>query len=285
MKIEVFEREKTKYIDLVRFVADGINVELANALRRIIMSEVPSMAIYEILFVENDSVLYDEMISNRLALIPLTTDLKSYNLPDECSCGGEGCSLCQAEFVLEKVVGRDDEPQNVYSSDLDPLDPKIKPVSDTVLIAKLASNTSLVLEAYARLGRGKDHVKHQPVCGIGYCYYPKITIDNSKFESEDQIDEIVTKDHCKIFEKKDGELVLKDDYWQRADLIGSSTRYASEGAIKEESEPGKFIFTIEGTGALPLAEVLETGCNIFLEKIEELDNFIGKTKVIEQETL
>ncbi len=283
MKIEVFEREKTKYIDLARFVIDGIDVELANALRRIILSEVPTMAINEVIFIENDSVLYDEMISNRLGLIPLTTDLKNYNLPEECGCTGKGCSLCQSQFTLEKVVERGEENQNVYSGELEPTDPKIAPVSDEVLIAKLAENTSLIFEAYAQLGRGKEHVKFQPVSSIGYCYYPKITIDNSKFESEEQIDLVIKRDHCNVLKKEDGKLQLKDDYWKYADLIRSLTNDTPDGAIKEEAEPNKFIFTIEGTGALPLKEVLEVGLDLFIEKVDEIDNFINKTKVIEKE--
>ena len=74
MKIEVFERIQNENIDIVRFVLEGVNVELANAFRRIILTEVPSMAVVEVLFVENDGVLYDEFLAHRLGLIPLTTD-------------------------------------------------------------------------------------------------------------------------------------------------------------------------------------------------------------------
>ena len=93
MKIEVIEHIQNKNQDLMKFILEGVTIELANAFRRIILTEVPSMAITEVLFVENDSVLFDEMIAHRLALIPLTTDLKNYNLPDKCSCGGQGCTL------------------------------------------------------------------------------------------------------------------------------------------------------------------------------------------------
>ena len=80
MKVTVHERKKTNDIDYVKFSIEGINVEMANELRRVILSEIPTMAITEVIFMENESPLYDEMIAHRLGLIPLTTDLKNYNL-------------------------------------------------------------------------------------------------------------------------------------------------------------------------------------------------------------
>ena len=156
----------------MRFILEGVTIELANAFRRIILTEVPSMAITEVLFVENDSVLFDEMIAHRLALIPLTTDLKNYNLPDECSCGGQGCTLCQVQ--LECDVRTQNNEVIVYSGDLKSMDDKIRPVSDNIIIGKLGKKSSIVFEAYAQLGIGMDHAKFQPVCSVGYKYLKKL---------------------------------------------------------------------------------------------------------------
>ena len=48
----------------------------ANTLRRVVTEDVPTMAIEDVEFRKNNSILYDEIISHRLGLIPLTTDLK-----------------------------------------------------------------------------------------------------------------------------------------------------------------------------------------------------------------
>ncbi len=269
MKIDVFERVHNENLDMVKFVLDGVGVELANAYRRIILTEVATMAITEVLFVENDSVLYDEMIAHRIGLIPLTTDLKNYNLPEECSCGGQGCTLCQAQLMCE--VHAESEPRNVYSGDLESMDPKIHPINDKLLIAKLGKKTSCVFEAYAQLGQGKDHAKFQPVCSIGYKYYPKVTVDNSKFTSEAQIDEFLKKEHTKLFVKKDGKLATVKDYWKGPDYTDSIASLAPNGAITIEFVPNKFIFTVEGTGALPLKEVFTRATEVFLEKLEEFE--------------
>ena len=135
MKITVHERKKTNDIDYVKFSIEGITFEIANELRRIMLCEIPTMAITEVIFMENETPLYDEMIAHRLGLIPLTTDLKNYNFPKECSCQNKKCTLCQTTFTLSVKSGN--EPLLVKAKDLIPADPKIRPVNDDIIIAKL----------------------------------------------------------------------------------------------------------------------------------------------------
>ena len=59
----------SKTAEEIQFTSD-IDVSLANAIRRSV-SEIPILAIYEADVYKNDSVLYDEVISHRLGLIPL----------------------------------------------------------------------------------------------------------------------------------------------------------------------------------------------------------------------
>src|SRR3989344_8939581 len=70
--MEVIENTKEQLI--LRIDA---NEPLANALRRS-LTEVPTLAIDEVEIFKNDSALYDEMIANRIGLIPLKTE-KSMN--------------------------------------------------------------------------------------------------------------------------------------------------------------------------------------------------------------
>ena len=76
MKIEVLEKDETN----LRVIVRDADVPLMNALRRIVLAEVPSMAIDEVVMIENSSILQDEMIAHRLGLVPLKTDLDAYNL-------------------------------------------------------------------------------------------------------------------------------------------------------------------------------------------------------------
>ena len=76
MNFKVLEKTEFKYV----FLIEGISIEMLNALRRIILREIPTMAIDEVIILKNDSPLYDEILAHRLGLIPLKTDLENYNV-------------------------------------------------------------------------------------------------------------------------------------------------------------------------------------------------------------
>jgi DNA-directed RNA polymerase subunit D len=167
MDIKVLSREQ----DTLRFVLSDVSPAFANAIRRIILAEVPVMAIDDVMILENNSVMYDEILAHRLGLIPVTTD-QTYNLPEECTCKSElGCEKCRASLSLE--VEASDPVEVVYSSNLKPENPEVKPVSDKIPIIKLAQGQRVKLEAYARLGRGRDHAKWQPASACTYSYDEK----------------------------------------------------------------------------------------------------------------
>lgn len=52
----------------------GIHPFLVNSFRRLILSEVPSMAIEKVHVYNNTSVIQDEVLAHRLGLIPLKAD-------------------------------------------------------------------------------------------------------------------------------------------------------------------------------------------------------------------
>ena len=157
MEINVLEADNSK----VRVILSGVDRVYANAVRRFALSEVPVMAIDDVVILENTSVMYDEVLAHRLGLIPIYTDLSRYTLPEECDCKSElGCSRCRVLFVLDAAAG--DKPKTIYSGDLVSEDKETKPISPNIPIVKLASGQKVKLEAYAKLGRGKDHAKWQP---------------------------------------------------------------------------------------------------------------------------
>jgi DNA-directed RNA polymerase subunit D len=140
---------------------EGIDRSYANAVRRFCIAEVPAMAIDDVVILENSSVLYDEILAHRLGMIPIKTDLNRYNLPEDCDCGNIlGCHKCRVLFVLD-AKGKD-KVSTVYSGDLVSEDREVRPVSESIPLVKLAQGQSVKLEAYARLGKGKEHAKWQP---------------------------------------------------------------------------------------------------------------------------
>ena len=61
----------------------GIDASLANALRRIIIAEVPTMAFHKVMLYQNTSVLPDELLVHRLGLLPLKADPNDFEARKE----------------------------------------------------------------------------------------------------------------------------------------------------------------------------------------------------------
>ena len=57
------------------FDMTGIDVSLANAFRRILLSEVPTMTIEKVFVHNNTGVLRDELVAQRLGMIPIKVSL------------------------------------------------------------------------------------------------------------------------------------------------------------------------------------------------------------------
>ena len=277
MDIKVLEKADHKLV----FVVDDISIEMANAIRRIILSEIPVMGVDEVIVLKNDSPLYDEIIAHRLGMIPLTTDLDSYKLPQDCECGGFGCPLCQVSLTCE-VINTTNTPLKVYSGDLKSNDPQITPVDSRIPIVKIDKNAQLILEAYASLGKSKEHVKWQAVSNIFYRFYPEIEYDNSKCAK--CIDKCIVARMCpeKLYDFSDGKVPkLLEDYWKSCTLCKSCEMDCLEEAIKVKFKVNTFIFSIESDGVLPFNVILKKTFEIFLEKIDE---FVEKLEVLELES-
>lgn len=170
MEIKLVENQEKK--NRLTFSLKGADTAYANTLRRIMGFEVPVMAIEDVEFRKNTSILYDEMIAHRLGLIPLSTDLKSYNMMSECKCKGAGCASCTVKLVL-KVQG----PCTVYASDIKSKDPEIKPIFGKMPIVKLLEGQELEFEATAVLGQGKEHSKW----ATGLVYYKMPNVDGDEY--------------------------------------------------------------------------------------------------------
>ncbi len=157
MKIEVLEKSDER----IKVHLGGVSRAYANAIRRIALSEVPCMAVDDVVILENSSVMYDELLAHRLGLIPLKTDLSQYVLPENCDCNNPlGCPKCRVLLVLDAEAK--DSVKEVFSGDIRSEDGTTVPISPSIPIVKLAPSQKVKVEAYARLGRGKEHAKWRP---------------------------------------------------------------------------------------------------------------------------
>lgn len=263
MQVQSIEKKPEK----ITFSLKGVNLAFANALRRAAMDEVPTMAIEDVEFTKNNSILYDEMIAHRLGLVPLKTDLKSYNLPEKCTCKGAGCAKCQLKASLKaKSAG------TVESSDIKTKDPKVTPVHKDIPIVKLLKGQDLELTAIATLGKGKIHAKWSPGL-VTHRYNSEITIKKEPKNPE----KIAQSCPLKIFEVKNNKLIVKKEK--------AATCYAcdacaelSDGAIEITNDPNLLIFTIESWGQLTPKEIMTRAVDELSEKAEEFIDKIKETK-------
>lgn len=135
-----------------------IPLQYANALRRICLNGVPVFAIDTVDIIENTSVLVDEALAHRLALIPIKTDTTRFVEPSKCNCKSDtGCSNCRVMLVLDTEEA--ETTRLVLSNELTSEDEDVKPTSDKIPIVELAPAQKIKVEAYARLGRGIEHAK------------------------------------------------------------------------------------------------------------------------------
>ena len=152
MKVRIAKKRKEK----LEFILEEASTPFANALRRIMMVEVPVLAIDRITVTENSSPLFDEMLAQRLGLIPLLFDPDKFNFRDQCKCDGKTCPSCQVVFALEKKG-----PGIAYSGDLKSSNPSVKPTDPGFPVVELLDGQKVTLEATARLGTGKEHARFQ----------------------------------------------------------------------------------------------------------------------------
>ena len=263
VEIEVLEKDDKNMRLLIR----GVDTPYVNALRRTIVAEVPSMAIDEVVVLENSSVLQDEMISHRLGLIPLKTDLESYNLPEECKCKSEfGCNLCRVTLTLD--VEAKDGMKTVYSESLISENPAVIPISEKIPILKLAKEQKIRLEAYARLGKGKTHAKWQPVSMCTYKYLPRVQIDPKKCDACGKCVDVCAK---KVLTKSEKKVNVQDvlSCTLCQDCVEACPQEPE--AIKVEGEKNAFIFSLESSGALPPETILADAVEILDEQFKDLE--------------
>ncbi|MBN1245256.1 DNA-directed RNA polymerase subunit D [Candidatus Bathyarchaeota archaeon] len=263
MKIEVLEKDETN----LRLSIKEADVPLMNALRRIALAEVPSMAIDEVVMIENSSILQDEMIAHRLGLTPLKTDLDGYNLPEECKCQSEfGCSLCRVTLTMD--ADSTEGTRTVYSGELVSENPQIIPVSDKVPLLKLAKGQKLKLEAYARLGKGKNHAKWQPVSVCAYKYFPKIELLSEQCKDCAKCVDICPK---KVLAMKENKVEVRDLLACNLCMDCVDACPQKPSAIKVEWEKDAFIMNIESSGALPPERIIQEATKILDKQLKEFE--------------
>ncbi|MBI2630480.1 DNA-directed RNA polymerase subunit D [Candidatus Pacearchaeota archaeon] len=228
---------------------------LANAIRRSAL-EIPILAVDEVEFSKNDSVLYDEVIALRMGLLPLKTP-KDMNLREECTCKNEGCSKCSVQL---KLVAKG--PGIIYAKDLNG---KAEAVYEDMPIVSLIEEQEIELVATARLGKGIEHTKFSP----GIFFYRNV--------AEIEIGKGCEKcaDCAKacpqgILKLEKNKIEVTDKY--KCDLCEACVEVCrKDGESEIKISPGKeLIFTIESFGQIKADEILARAVDVLIDNLKEL---------------
>jgi DNA-directed RNA polymerase II subunit RPB3 len=165
----------------VDFTLRNVDLAFANSLRRVILAEIPTIAVDLVEVETNNSVLADEFIAHRLGLIPLSSkDTEQLLYSRDCDCEGY-CDNCSITLELSaRCTGQ--EIMKVYARDLvvtsmTPNDSIGKPViTDSEglgpVIAKLRRGQELKMRCIAKKGIAKEHAKWAPTSSVGFEYDP-----------------------------------------------------------------------------------------------------------------
>ena len=132
--------------DSIAFTLKNSDISLANALRRIMISDVPTVAIDLVEIENNTSVLTDEFLAHRLGLIPLKMNpdhIKRMTYATDCDCDSY-CPNCSLELRLDVRCAASDRKREVSSKDLTLADESVIAFGADdqygILIAKLGTN-------------------------------------------------------------------------------------------------------------------------------------------------
>jgi len=280
-KIEILELTG----DTIKFLLTDTDASVANSLRRVMMAEVPTMAIDMVEITTNSTVMHDQYLAHRLGLLPLDSRrANEFAYNRDCSCGDE-CSNCSVNFTLDvaNVEGKENvldvttkhlRLQNVETAkDVKVYEPA-GASRDPILITKLAKNQAVKLRATAKKGIGKEHAKWIP-CMATFQYDPDVRLneDDLRRLSEEQKELLVKSCPTQVY-----------SYDQQTGLIAIDARkcmYCEECVRKAEAfdvpdlvsitqKPDRFIFTVEATGALPPHQIVLTAFETIKQKIAGL---------------
>ncbi|KAL2847664.1 DNA-directed RNA polymerase [Aspergillus pseudodeflectus] len=186
----------------------GLDASIANAFRRIVMAEVPTLAIETVYVHNNTSVIQDEVLAQRLGLIPLKGSVEGLNWmrwykkpTDDDPESGSNLSdfntvvlRLDIECTKNPNASRDEQDPrklyknaHVYAKDIvfHPVgrqeqfftgDGAIQPVNPDILVAKLRPGQKIEMEMHCLKGIGADHAKFSPVATASYRLMPDIKI-------------------------------------------------------------------------------------------------------------
>lgn len=248
--VKIFESDAER----VNFELNNTDLSTANSLRRVMLAEIPTLAIDIVEVEENSSVLADEFLAHRLGLVPLSSKgIEDILYTRDCDCENY-CENCSVKLILHAKC-ESDEILNVYARDMviDGKranqwigDPVIRdPEGKGPLIAKLGKGQEIKMDLIAKKGIAKEHAKWCPTTAVGFDYDPhnKLRHTDLWYESSARDEWPLSRNAPREEPAQEGE---RFDY---------------------NAEPNRFYFDVESSGTLEPDTIVLTGLKTMQQKL------------------
>lgn len=273
---------------------------MANTLRRIMIAEVPTMAIEHVFIGNNTSIIQDEVLAHRMGLIPLAVDPRmfEYKAVDEAATERNTIVL-KLNVECKKMPDGTIENEKVYSSQLvwlpegsempeetstevfgtsqAELLEAVRPVHDDILIAKLRPGQAIELECHCIKGVGEDHAKWSPVATTWYRLVPEVVLLK---EPPAELALALAAELPGLIRVAPGGAVEVDDARRHPKLLEKVRRMSGEPQwmpyIQLRKCKDHFIFTIESTGAWRPHELFKEAVDRMVSKCDKVLEGLAK---------
>mmetsp|Transcript_2531 Transcript_2531/g.3665 ORF Transcript_2531/g.3665 Transcript_2531/m.3665 type:complete len:298 (-) Transcript_2531:47-940(-) len=271
------------------FKLEDTHLSIANALRRTMIAEIPTMAIELVTVEQNTSVLNDEFIAHRLGLIPLNCQnviMEDIKRRTECTCE-DFCKNCSVSFSLHIKNDQNDDAINVTSDDLISDDVSIQPFrfSQPIVIAKLAPEQEIRLKAIAVKGISKEHAKWSPVATVAMKPLPDVQINQHIADdlSQKQREQFVNICPRKVFKYNHADDIIEIEDAERCVYCDECVYKAEAMDVKDlvviRRSRGRhggqnFRFRVESTGALTPRQIILSATRILIKKLDRVSEGI-----------
>ncbi|WVR06373.1 hypothetical protein IAU60_003404 [Kwoniella sp. DSM 27419] len=283
----------------IEFDLVGVDASIANALRRVMIAEVPTIAIEEIYVWNNTSIMQDEVLCHRVGLVPLKIDPRSLKYRPSAHAQPH-----ETDTVVFDISVRCDRRPGVDKSEKDPKKlyydsnvytgmmkwapsgdqgKKFKgkepgPVDKDILLVKLRPGQQVDLHCFARKGVGADHAKFSPVATASYRLLPHIILRGP-----------IPQEHQEKFQKCFPEGVIaieRDQAGQNQCVVKNPRKDTVSREVLRHPEfqdlvqlariRDHFIFKVESTGQYQPQELVPEAIKILLGKISAVEAGLDK---------
>lgn len=270
MQIEIKELTDEK----VYFRLKNVNKALANGFRRIILAEVPTYAIGDVLIEKNTSIHINDYIIQRLNLLPIDSNNRSMipKMPIECVCTTKQCNQC-AIMVSVNIISSKHK-NRIFIKDLFPNDFHFHFTKDAFDIPLFVLNSGEQFKAILilRKGIGHQHAMFKPACVVIAKPTPSIVIESNY--SNDILKQLVPVCPKKIFQFHDNIFSIQNV--DQCIYCDQCTTFAIENLkipklININEIEDDFLITIESVGTLNPATIFTEAVQIMKQKLNELN--------------